>query len=243
MTSIQYTQTALQWNQLKYAQRPVSKGSLKLQELPLSIDISCTYLCRYEEYLEKHENESVALSMSLGTAWNNRSQVWTVPFSSDSWKPNDDKLMLTLIGLAAFEQCLSVWGSPQLLRSLCNNLHLAEKHPPSHPLLSTAHCKCGDSVKQIEVEIKTNNRSTSARIVLFCVIFHSRKKQQKEKKNSWKLIHHRISSLLHRTLYAQGTWPQFISRLSWGTQETVTITSLAGANWHLESSSCCYPQQ
>lgn len=144
---------------------------MKLQELPLSIDISCTYLCRYEEYLEKHENESVILSMSLGTAWNNRSQVWAIPFSSDSWKTNDDKLMLTLIGLAGFEQCLSAWGSLQLLRSLSNNLYLAKKHLPLHLLLNTAQCKSGDSMKQIKVEIKTCNRRTCAWIVLLYVLY------------------------------------------------------------------------
>lgn len=160
----------------------------RLYEAPgttTSIDISHTYLCRHGECFEKHEKESIAISMSLSialsmnlcTVWNNRSEVWTTPFSSDSWKPNGDKLMLTLVGLVGFEQCFSTWGSPQLQRSLCYNLHLTEEHLP-HPFLNTEHCKRGDAVEQIEVGMKTNNRSTSAWIVLFCVIFLSREKKE-----------------------------------------------------------------
>lgn len=163
----------------------------RLYEAPgttTSIDISHTYLCRYGECFEKHEKESIAismilsiaLSMSLCTVWNNRSEVWTTPFSSDSWKLNGDKLMLTLVGLVGFEQCLSTWENPRLLRSLCNNLHLTEEHPP-HPLLNTEYCKCETLWNKLRLEWK---QITGAPLhgLYYSVIFLSREKTETSRK-------------------------------------------------------------
>lgn len=132
----------------------------------------------------------MALSVSPGTAWNNRSQLWTIPFSSDGWKPNGDKLMLTLTGLAGCEQSHSAWRRPQLLRSLHDNFYLGRKaSSPPLPLQYTTLSLWWQSKTNWGWN-KINSRSTSAWIVLFCVIFHSRKSKNNKrgaKKTSLKI--------------------------------------------------------